>query len=82
MVAEFISTQLKDNDIEPSEIKKFWLHQANARMINLIVAKIIGTEQFDTSLAPMPIEKFGNLASAGLCLHSTYIMILKKVKKV
>ena len=81
MVAEFISTQLKDNDIEPSEIKKFWLHQANARMINLIVAKIIGTDQFDTSLAPMPIEKFGNLASAGSMFAFNIHNDLKKGEK-
>ena len=27
--------------------------------------EVIGTDDFDTSLAPLPIEKFGNLASAG-----------------
>ena len=65
MVAEFITNQLKENDLSHKEIKKFWLHQANARMVNLIVSKIIGSNDFDTSLAPLPIEKFGNLASAG-----------------
>jgi len=60
-----IANQLKENNLESTDIKKFWLHQANARMINLIVSKIIGTNDFDTSLAPLPIEKFGNLASAG-----------------
>ena len=65
MVAEFITTHLKDNNINPSEVSKFWLHQANSRMVNLIVSKVIGTDDFDTSLAPLPIEKFGNLASAG-----------------
>ena len=65
MVAEFITNQLKDNDIKPQDISKFWLHQANSRMVNLIVSKVIGTDDFDTSLAPLPIEKFGNLASAG-----------------
>ncbi len=34
-------------------------------MINLIVSKVIGSNDFDTSLAPLPIQKFGNLASAG-----------------
>ena len=65
LVAEFISTQLEKNNIKVEEISKFWLHQANARMINLIVSKIIGSDDFDTSLAPLPIETFGNLASAG-----------------
>ena len=65
MVAKFITTQLEKNNIKVEEISKFWLHQANARMINLIVSKIIGSDDFDTDLAPLPIETFGNLASAG-----------------
>ena len=65
MVAKFILDQLDKNELSHKEIKKFWLHQANARMVNLIVSKIIGSNDFDTSLAPLPIEKFGNLASAG-----------------
>jgi len=65
LVAEFILTQLSDNNIKPSEISKFWLHQANARMINHIVSKILNTDDYDKELVPMPIQKFGNLASAG-----------------
>ena len=65
MVAKFINNQLETNKISPNDISKFWLHQANSRMVNLIVSKIIGTDDFDTNLAPLPIEKFGNLASAG-----------------
>ena len=65
MVAEIISSQLDSKNIKPKEISKFWLHQANSRMVNLIVSKIIGSDDFDSSLAPLPIEKFGNLASAG-----------------
>jgi beta-ketodecanoyl-[acyl-carrier-protein] synthase len=65
MVAKFISSQLDINNIKPNEISKFWLHQANSRMVNLIVSKIIGQDEIPTDLAPLPIEKFGNLASAG-----------------
>ena len=53
------------NNIKPTEISKFWLHQANSRMVNLIVSKIIGEDEIPSDLAPLPIEKFGNLASAG-----------------
>ena len=65
LVAKFISEQLEKNNIKPEDISKFWLHQANARMINLIVSKVIGSDDFDTSLAPLPIETFCNLESAG-----------------
>ena len=37
-------------DLSLDEIKKFWLHKANARMVNLIVSKIIGTDNFDVTL--------------------------------
>jgi len=65
LVAKLIIEQLEKNNIKPDEISKYWLHQANSRMINLIVSKVIGSNNFDTNLAPLPIEKFGNLASAG-----------------
>ena len=34
-------------------------------MIRLIISKILGTDNFDPDLAPMPINEFGNLASVG-----------------
>jgi beta-ketodecanoyl-[acyl-carrier-protein] synthase len=64
-VASLISDQLKKNDIQPSDVSKFWLHQANGKMIRLIASKILGTDDFDPSIIPMPITKYGNLASAG-----------------
>ena len=81
MVADFITTQLHDNNINSSEIKKFWLHQANSRMVNLIVSKIIGSDGFDLNLAPLPIEKFGNLASAGSMFAFNLHNDLKKGEK-
>ena len=40
-------------------------HQANGKMIRLITSKILGTDDFDESITPMPIINFGNLASVG-----------------
>tara|TARA_B110000444_G_scaffold66122_1_gene61989 strand:- start:971 stop:2086 length:1116 start_codon:yes stop_codon:yes gene_type:complete len=65
LVASLILEQLKDNDINPNDISKFWLHQANGKMIRLIAAKILGTDDFNSDLIPMPIIKYGNLASVG-----------------
>ena len=62
LVAELISNQLKSNNIDPHDIAKFWLHQANGKMIRLITSKILDTDDFDLEIAPMPIKKFGNLA--------------------
>ena len=81
LVAKFIKNQLEKVNLSPNEISRFWLHQANSRMVNLIVSKIIGSDNFDTSLAPLPIEKFGNLASAGSMFAFNLHNDLKKGEK-
>jgi beta-ketodecanoyl-[acyl-carrier-protein] synthase len=65
LVAKLISDQLESNNINPKDISKFWLHQANGKMIRLITSKILGTDDFDSTITPMPIINFGNLASVG-----------------
>lgn len=65
LVASLISEQLNKNNILPEEVSKFWLHQANGKMIRLITSKILNTDDFDESITPMPITEFGNLASVG-----------------
>jgi beta-ketodecanoyl-[acyl-carrier-protein] synthase len=65
LVASLISNQLDKNNIAPEDISKFWLHQANGKMIRLITSKILGKDDFDESITPMPITEFGNLASVG-----------------
>ena len=65
LVAKLISDQLESNNIDPKDISKFWLHQANGKMIRLITSKILGTDDFDSTITPMPIINFGNLASVG-----------------
>ena len=65
LVASLISNQLEKNNINPNDICRFWLHQANGKMIRLIASKILNDDDFDLSLVPMPIKQFGNLASVG-----------------
>ena len=65
LVASLISNQLEKNNINPNDVSRFWLHQANGKMIRLIASKILNDDEFDPSLVPMPIKQFGNLASVG-----------------
>ena len=65
LVASLIKEQLNKNNILPNQISKFWLHQANGKMIRLITSKILGTDDFPDNISPMPIAQFGNLASVG-----------------
>ena len=65
LVAALISNQLEKNSINPNDVSRFWLHQANGKMIRLIASKILNNDDFDSLLVPMPIKQFGNLASVG-----------------
>ena len=65
LVSSLISNQLEKNNINPNDVSRFCLHQANGKMIRLIASKILNKDDFDPSLIPMPIKQFGNLASVG-----------------
>lgn len=62
-VALHISTHLADNGIDPKTIKKLWLHQANANMIDLILRTVLGKDA-DKAIAPIVIAEYGNTSSA------------------
>lgn len=62
-VSEIIKTHLTKNNIEADQLKKMWLHQANANMIDLILRSVIGKEA-DKNIAPMVINEFANTSSA------------------
>lgn len=71
-VSEIISTHLVKNNIEPSQIKRMWLHQANVNMIDLILRTVIGKDA-DKSIAPIVIDEYGNTSSASpmVAFHDT-----------
>lgn len=62
-VSELISEHLSNNGISIDKVKKMWLHQANANMIDLILRSVVGKEA-DKSIAPMVIDEFANTSSA------------------
>ena len=72
MVVEIITNQLSKLKFDPNDVKRFWLHQANGNMINFVAKKLKG-EDYDQNAAPMILEKYGNVASAGsvIAFHET-----------
>lgn len=60
----FITGFLADHGMTPSDIRRFWLHQANARMNAMILKLALGHEA-DQDKAPMVLERLGNTAAAG-----------------
>ncbi|MDH4988734.1 beta-ketoacyl-ACP synthase III [Aminobacter anthyllidis] len=60
----FITAFLADHGMTPSDIRRYWLHQANARMNAMILKLALGHEA-DQDTAPMVLERLGNTAAAG-----------------
>ena len=64
MAAAHIQSHLHALGLEPTHMRRFWLHQANLGMNQLIVKKLVGQEVGD-DLAPIILSEYANTASAG-----------------
>ncbi|QQQ49379.1 beta-ketoacyl-ACP synthase III [Pseudomonas syringae] len=64
MVAELVAAHLQDNGINITDVKRFWLHQANLSMNHLIVKKLLGRDA-SVEEAPVILDTYGNTSSAG-----------------
>jgi len=73
LVAKMITEQLNKNAIAPENIKRYWLHQANASMNELILKLVVGKEHAQPELVPIILDEFANTSSAGviIALHRT-----------
>jgi beta-ketodecanoyl-[acyl-carrier-protein] synthase len=64
LAAKFIADHLAAHDLEPSQIARYWLHQANQSMNELIAKRVLGRDATREE-APIILDEFGNTASAG-----------------
>lgn len=60
----FIVDFLAEHGRTPDTVRRFWLHQANARMNQMILKLAFGREM-DHDRAPMVLDRLGNTAAAG-----------------
>lgn len=60
----FIVDFLAEHGRTPETVRRFWLHQANARMNQMILKLAFGRE-IGHDIAPMVLEELGNTAAAG-----------------
>ena len=60
----FIVEFLAEHGLTPAGIRRFWLHQANARM-NAMILKLAFGHEVGHDRAPMVLERLGNTAAAG-----------------
>ncbi len=64
MAAEHIASQLASIDIAIEGVKRWWLHQANINMNQLITKKLLGRTPSPEE-APIVLDRYANTASAG-----------------
>jgi beta-ketodecanoyl-[acyl-carrier-protein] synthase len=64
MVARMILEEASRLGIDPAELRRMWLHQANAGMNRLIAHKVLGHEASEDE-SPTVLDTYGNTSSAG-----------------
>ena len=64
LASDAILAHMAELGLQPSDIKRMWLHQANSNMNRLIAERILGREATQTE-APTVLDTYGNTAGAG-----------------
>lgn len=64
LVSDLIIGHLAQLQIDPQQVRRFWLHQANLSMNQLIARKVLGRDP-DADEAPVILDRYANTSSAG-----------------
>lgn len=64
LVQELILQHLADLELEASDLRRLWLHQANLNMNNLIARRVLGRDPSEDE-APVILDRYANTSSAG-----------------
>jgi len=64
LVVQHITGHLGEVDVAPTDVRRFWLHQANLKMNQLIAKGVLGRVP-DTDEAPVILDEYANTSSAG-----------------
>ena len=64
LAAAHIESHLAALGQAPTAVRRYWLHQANLGMNQLVIKKLVGREP-DADLAPLILDRYANTASAG-----------------
>lgn len=67
MAEKFVNETIAAHGLGAHQIARYWLHQANQNMNDLIAKRVLGREATRTE-APLILDEFGNTASAGSLL--------------
>lgn len=64
VAAAQIGRHLESLGLTPQDVKRFWLHQANINMNNMVVKQLLG-DDVNSDMIPNILDRYGNTASAG-----------------
>lgn len=64
LVSEMILSHMADLDLQPGDLRRLWLHQANANMNRLISERVLGREA-TADESPTVLDEYANTSSAG-----------------
>jgi beta-ketodecanoyl-[acyl-carrier-protein] synthase len=64
LASKFIADHIAAHDLQPEQIARYWLHQANQSMNELIAKRILNRAATRVE-APLILDEYGNTASAG-----------------
>ncbi len=64
LVVQHISGHLEEVEVAAPDVRRFWLHQANLKMNQLIAKGVLGRVP-DTDEAPVILDEYANTSSAG-----------------
>ncbi len=64
MAAEHLTRQMEETGYAVADVKRWWLHQANINMNDLIARRLLGRDPKPNE-APIVLDKYANTASAG-----------------
>lgn len=64
LIRNFVKDQLKGCEIDISEIRRMWLHQANINMNRYVTRELLGRDP-EFHEAPVVLDEYANTASAG-----------------
>jgi beta-ketodecanoyl-[acyl-carrier-protein] synthase len=77
MVSDMILAHLDELKLAPTQLRRLWLHQANANMNRLIAARVLGHEA-SADESPTVLDRYANTSSAGSIIafhaHSADLM--------
>lgn len=64
LVVEHINSHLVSEGLAPADVRRFWLHQANLKMNQLIAKGVLGRVP-NADEAPVILDEYANTSSAG-----------------